>query len=230
MKIKNWSKFQHFKDGSRRPPWIKLYRDLLDNLEWHMLSPESAKILIMLWVVASEDQGNLPDIKKLSFRLRVSEDQMVKALKELDGWIIDDDIKMISSGYQQTRLEEKRREEETEREPERDIITMISTQGGSTSDKKDSMTPEGELALEWMHHLQRRKGRSPGDNHADVMVFFSELLRQGFSKASLMALICDPSRDRTQYLFEFKSRLKAILCDLMANLTRNLAKRLPGGN
>jgi hypothetical protein len=208
LKIKNWSKFQHFKDGSRRPPWIKLYRDLLDNLEWHMLSPESAKILIMLWVVASEDQGNLPDIKKLSFRLRVSEDQLVKALKELDGWIIEDDIKMISSGYQQTRLEEKRREEETEREPERDIITMISTQGGSAPDKKDSMTPEGELALEWMHHLQRRKGRSPGDNHADVMVFFSELLRQGFSKASLMALICDPSRDRTQYLFEFKKSLK----------------------
>lgn len=57
-----------------------------------MLSPESAKILIMLWVVASEDQGNLPDIKKLSFRLRVSEDQLVKALKELDGWIIEDDM------------------------------------------------------------------------------------------------------------------------------------------
>ena len=27
MRIKNWKKFQHFRD--RKPPWIKLYRDLL---------------------------------------------------------------------------------------------------------------------------------------------------------------------------------------------------------
>ena len=27
MKIKNWSKFQHFKD--RKPPWVKLYPGLM---------------------------------------------------------------------------------------------------------------------------------------------------------------------------------------------------------
>lgn len=210
MQIKNWAKFQHFKDGSRRPPWIKLYRDLLDNLEWHELPAESAKILIMLWVVASENHGRLPDTKKLSFRLRVTEEQLAKALSDLKEWILFDDISTISEGYQETRLEEKRREKEIEEEiePERDIITMISPHGG-TSDKKETLTPEGELALEWMHHLKRRKGRAPGDNHADVMVFFSELLRQGHSKASLMSLIADPARDRTEYLFEFKKALKS---------------------
>ena len=30
MRIKNWNRFQHFKD--RKPPWIKLYRDILDDL------------------------------------------------------------------------------------------------------------------------------------------------------------------------------------------------------
>ena len=210
MQIKNWAKFQHFKDGSRKPPWIKLYRDLLDNLEWHELPPESAKILIMLWVVASENHGRLPDIKKLSFRLRVTEEQLTKALNDLKEWVLLDDITMISEGYQVTRLEEKRKEieEEIEIETEREIITMISPLG-VTSEKKETLTPEGELALEWMHYLKRRKGRSPGDSLADVMIFFSELLRQGHSKASLIALIADPARDRTEYLFEFKKALKS---------------------
>ena len=51
MKIKNWSQFQHFKD--RRPPWIKLYRDILDDIEWHELDAKSAKVLVMLWLIAS---------------------------------------------------------------------------------------------------------------------------------------------------------------------------------
>jgi len=229
MQIKNWAKFQHFKDGSRKPPWIKLYRDLLDNLEWHELPPESAKVLIMLWVVASENHGKLPDIKKLSFRLRVTEDQLMKALNDLKEWVLLDDITTISEGYQETRLEEKRKEIEEEREieTEHDIITMISPLG-VTSDKKETLTPEGELALEWMHHLKRRKGRAPGDNHADVMIFFSELLRQGHSKASLIALITDPARDRTEYLFEFKKALKGDPARPSAKSVGDLGKEVKG--
>jgi len=229
MQIKNWAKFQHFKDGSRKPPWIKLYRDLLDNLEWHELPPESAKVLIMLWVVASENHGKLPDIKKLSFRLRVTEDQLTKALNDLKEWVLLDDITTISEGYQETRLEEKRKEIEEEREieTEHDIITMISPLG-VTSDKKETLTPEGELALEWMHHLKRRKGRAPGDNHADVMIFFSELLRQGHSKASLIALIADPARDRTEYLFEFKKALKGDPARPNAKSVGDLGKEVKG--
>jgi hypothetical protein len=229
MQIKNWAKFQHFKDGSRKPPWIKLYRDLLDNLEWHELPAESAKVLIMLWVVASENHGKLPDIKKLSFRLRVTEDQLAKALNDLKEWVLLDDITTISEGYQETRLEEKRKEIEEEREieTEHDIITMISPLG-VTSDKKETLTPEGELALEWMHHLKRRKGRAPGDNHADVMIFFSELLRQGHSKASLIALIADPARDRTEYLFEFKKALKGDPVRPNAKSVGDLGKEVKG--
>src|ERR1019366_3474678 len=64
MKIKNWHKFQHFKD--RRPPWIKLYRDLLDDPDWHELNGDCVKLLVNLWMLASEDkthQGILPDFR-----------------------------------------------------------------------------------------------------------------------------------------------------------------------
>jgi hypothetical protein len=112
MKIKNWSEFQHFKD--RTPPWIKLYRYLLDDPDWHELSGDDAKTLIMLWLVASEDkdmQGSLPSLKNIAFRLRISETKLNQSLTKLSHWLITDDIDMISNVYQHDAPET---EEETE--------------------------------------------------------------------------------------------------------------------
>ena len=117
--VKNWHKFQHFKD--RKPPWVKLYRDLLDDVNWHTLDPSAAKILVMLWLIASEDNGKLPDAQTLSFRLRLTKTQVDKALSNLEHWL---DISVISEGYQEisaTDIESARRDrerEETEREKE----------------------------------------------------------------------------------------------------------------
>ena len=87
MRIKNWSHFQHFKD--RRPIWIKLYRELLNDPDWIELDPLAAKVLIGLWLLASEDNGNLPDIKKISFRLRVDIKLISDVLPLLDHWLDD---------------------------------------------------------------------------------------------------------------------------------------------
>jgi len=95
VRIKNWHRFQHFKN--RRPPWIKLYRDLLDDPEWHDINPISAKYLVMLWLIASEDHGNLPCVKKLAFRLRCTEKQIETILSTLGHWL---DITMISPRHQ----------------------------------------------------------------------------------------------------------------------------------
>ena len=113
MKIKNWSKFQHFKD--RRPPWIKLYRDLLDDIDWHMLDPLASKVLVMCWLIASEDDGNIPDIKTLAFRLRMTEKQTSECISKLSHWLDHDDISVISERYQDD-LPETETETETETE------------------------------------------------------------------------------------------------------------------
>ena len=68
MKIKNWSKFQHFKD--RRPPWVKLHRDILEQRDITMISDCAFRVLVGLWLLASEDeemQGGLPDVDDISF-------------------------------------------------------------------------------------------------------------------------------------------------------------------
>ena len=117
MKIKNWTKFQHFKD--RRPPWVKLYRDILDDIEWHELDPLAAKVLVMLWLIASEDDGRIPDTKTLAFRLRLTEVKTKEVVIKLSHWLEQDDINVISERYQPDPLETER---ETEKEKEKKIL------------------------------------------------------------------------------------------------------------
>lgn len=90
IRVKGWDKFQHFKD--RRPPWIKLYRDILDDMEFHNLSASAAKSLILIWLIASESDGHVSgDISKLAFRLRATKEETEKVLIELKsaGFLVD---------------------------------------------------------------------------------------------------------------------------------------------
>jgi hypothetical protein len=115
MKIKNWHEFQHFKD--RSPPWIKLYKYILDDPNWHELSGDDSKVLIMLWLIASDDktmQGNLPDKKTIAFRLRITESKLNQSLTKLSNWLIQDDINTISEVYQLDAPEERRDRGETD--------------------------------------------------------------------------------------------------------------------
>ena len=107
MRIKNWDRFQHFKD--RKPIWIKLYRDLLDDLNWHELDPKSAKALVMIWLIASEELGILPETKTLAFRLRMSEKETKEVVTRLSSWLEQDDINAISEGYQDDMPEKRRK-------------------------------------------------------------------------------------------------------------------------
>ena len=114
MRIKNWKKFQHFKD--RRPPWIKLHRDILEQRDINMISDRSFRVLVCIWLLASEDEemgGTLPPISDIAFRLRIDESEIIKALQELSPFLVQDDIKPISERYQVDDPET-----ETERETE----------------------------------------------------------------------------------------------------------------
>jgi hypothetical protein len=116
IKIKNWSKFQHFKD--RRPPWIKLHRDILEQRDITLISDCSFRVLVGLWLLASEDedmQGGLPDIDDISFRLRIDKSKVTKALSELEPWL---DINVTSDRYQSDAPE-------TETETETEVETYI---------------------------------------------------------------------------------------------------------
>lgn len=67
--IKNWERHQHYKE--RTPPWIKLHRSLLDDMEYRLIDPQYRALLVDLWLLAAENEGkvkaHVPDI---AFRLR----------------------------------------------------------------------------------------------------------------------------------------------------------------
>ena len=95
LAVKGWSEFQHYKH--RKPPWIRLYRKLLDDINWHRLPVASRALAPMLWLLASETENGVidGDSEAIAFRLRLASKDFDEALKPLisGGWFIQIDPK-----------------------------------------------------------------------------------------------------------------------------------------
>ena len=106
MKIRNWSKFQPpMKD--RNVIWIKVYRQILEDYEWHNLNSDSKATLVELLLLASENNGVLPEVHKIAFRLRKTEDFIQKQISLLSHWLQDDN-NLITTCEQNVPLEKSR--------------------------------------------------------------------------------------------------------------------------
>lgn len=162
MKIKNWSKFQHFKD--RKPPWVKLYRDVLDDMEWYELDPLASKVLVMCWLIASEDEGRLPNTKTLAFRLRMSEKQTIDCINKLSHWLEQDDIDLISEQYQSDSLETEK-ETETKREKKATVVA----------------TPIGVSQSVWDEFIAHRKAKKAKVTKLVIEGIAKEATKAGWS-------------------------------------------------
>ena len=56
--IRNWDKFQHYK--RRRPPWIKLYVDMLDDEDLQAMQSTSRLLYCLLLLVAARRGNRFP--------------------------------------------------------------------------------------------------------------------------------------------------------------------------
>jgi hypothetical protein len=83
LRPKDWNEFQHYK--RRHPPWVKLHKRLLDDFEFQSLPLASKALAPMLWLLASEDRLGWIDAEaaKISFRLRISEEELDQAIQPL---------------------------------------------------------------------------------------------------------------------------------------------------
>ncbi len=57
FRVRNFEKFQHYSD--RRPPWIKLYRDLWDDPRFFDLSEADRYCLMSIFVLASQHENKV---------------------------------------------------------------------------------------------------------------------------------------------------------------------------
>lgn len=58
LSVKNFEHYQHYKE--RRPPWIKLYNELLDDYAFCCLHDASKAHLLCIWLLASRHNNRLP--------------------------------------------------------------------------------------------------------------------------------------------------------------------------
>lgn len=116
--VKGFDKFQHYKD--RRPPWIKLYNDLLDDYEFCLLPDASKMHLIAIWLLASRYSNLVPaDAEWISRRISATETVDLGVLVN-SGFIVPDQdcSDMLASCKQVAPIET---EGETETEEERKL-------------------------------------------------------------------------------------------------------------
>jgi hypothetical protein len=118
-RIKDWEKFQHYKSGAhadKPPEWIKLYPKLLNDIEFHKLSGDDAKTLMMLWMLASENGGTLPSFEKIAFRLRLPEKQIKSVLSRLPHWVEGPSRDCLEPVYTASSPEEEENKKENKKE------------------------------------------------------------------------------------------------------------------
>lgn len=61
LRVKNWDKFQHYKNKDEHVPWIKLHTRLLSDYEWMQETPSNQIALIKIWLLAASLGNKLPN-------------------------------------------------------------------------------------------------------------------------------------------------------------------------
>lgn len=124
FKIKNWEEFQPPLRADRNVIWIKLYRKILDDFNWSNLTDSNKATLIELWLLASENEGNLPDSEEISFRLRKDKSFINKQLEQLSAFVLRDGNDSAATRQQVGSLEKSRVEIEKSKRKSRERVEV----------------------------------------------------------------------------------------------------------
>ena len=178
MRVRNWDKFQHYKPMNakykKQMTWLKLYGgDILNDLEWFELTDTNKAIYIELLCLASQHEGNLPDIKKISFRLRRPVDQLEQAFQALEHW--------LEEGVYTAYIPEKRREEENREEYTSNRFEefwnslldkrRVNKRGCLEKWKKNNLDAEADKIISWVKSMNNCKDWKEGYNPSpEVMI------------------------------------------------------------
>ena len=65
LSITDWDKWQTYRKDRGTPPWIKVYRNLMTDPQWAILSDAEKGQLVSLWICAADRDGIIPADKKI---------------------------------------------------------------------------------------------------------------------------------------------------------------------
>lgn len=136
MRIPNWKKFQHYKH--RKPPWIRLYRELLEDPDWMNQSDAAKSMLCELWMVASDtEDGSLPAIDALAWRLRRTSEAVMSALSEINVKFLDGASDLLADCKRDAPSEKRRVTEQSRGETEQARESIHGACNRLTKDSPD---------------------------------------------------------------------------------------------
>jgi len=172
---KNWDNFQHYKH--RSPPWIKLHKNLLDDMAFQRLPVASKALAPMLWLLASESNDGVihRTPEEIAFRIRMTEKEVLSAIKPLiDNGFFIEDSNMLASCLQDatTETEKRQRRVETEKETE-------TPSGVSFEVFKDFMKLRKAKRLPWTKTVEK--------------AFIKEAEKIGWSMQQVIEYCCESS-------------------------------------
>lgn len=146
LKVKNWTKFQHYKH--RSPPWIKLHRSLLSDYAFSCLQDASKAHLILIWLYASNHDGAVPnDPSFLRRSLGLKSNPDLKTLVE-QGFLIVDASVALAPSKQDADSEESR--EEKSAPGARQALDLILKKGNGIKKTNPAETEKNRRIAEAM--------------------------------------------------------------------------------
>lgn len=183
LRPKNWERFQHYKQ--RCPPWIKVYRTLLDDRDFMCLPVASKALAMMLWLLASEHaEGVIEGVPAdWAFRLRMTDNELLVALKPLiDNGMFADASMMLAECLQNACPETENRE----REESKSKPPFIPPKGGETVTKAERKAKGTRLPEDWCHDIKHEHlAKEMGVNLFDELMKFRDYwASEGRAKAN----------------------------------------------
>lgn len=167
---KNWDNFQHYKH--RSPPWIKLHKNLLDDMQYQRLPLASKALAPMLWLLASETSDGVihRSAEEIAFRLRMTEKEVLSAIKPLiDNGFFIEDSNMLAEGLQDATTEKRQ-----SRDRDRDRVE----------------TPSGVTESVFKDYLEVRKTKKAKWTDTALKGLTKEAEKAGLSLQEAMELCC----------------------------------------
>lgn len=84
LKIRNWDRWQSYRKDRGQPPWIKIHREVMRNVEWVSLTDAQRGQLVAIWLLAADHNGVIPASSKVIMKLcHMDTEPDIKLLTEL---------------------------------------------------------------------------------------------------------------------------------------------------
>jgi len=187
LKVRNWDKFQPtMKD--RNVIWIKLYRQILEDYEWHNLSSDSKATLIEILLLSSENNGQLPEVHKIAFRLRKTEDFIQKQINLLSHWLQDDN-NLITTCEQDVAVEKSRVEKSKDVRFDDFWNSLlgkrrVNKKGCLEKWKKHNLDDEADKIINWVRAMNLSKEWKEGFNPSPEVIINQRRWEDGSAELS----------------------------------------------